>query len=107
MACPALADSVVSGLMAPVVVAPADDQAAFVPNYLGADGKARCIKTCLHLTSVKRAMPGVDDVAGKQLPSLTPIGSIIIQDCPSREVAWLAGEPRTPCRVILHAIGSV
>src|SRR4051794_5171108 len=107
MARPALADSVVSRLMAPVVVAPADHQAAFVPDDLGSNGKARRIETCLHLTGVKRPVPDVSNSAGKQRPGFSPVGSVVILDSAGGEVAWRGCKALAPGGVVADPIGRI
>src|SRR5690242_17495508 len=99
----ALPHRIPAGLMLPVIVAAADDQAGLVPDDLRAHRKAGSFQALRHRCRMERPMPDVDDIARKQRPGLAPVGAVIVEDPAGGELLRLAELP-APGRVVVHAI---
>src|SRR5215472_4010850 len=109
VACLALAHRVPAGLMAPMVVAPAQGEMRLGPDDLSAQLKPAGGQIAADHAAVERPVPHIGDITGKQRIGLPPVGAIIVEHLALRELAGTdptAGSPgwiiTDPIRRIAH-----
>src|SRR6516225_7361209 len=105
----ALAHRVPAGFMAPMVVAPAQDEMRLGPDDLSAQLKPAGGQIATDHVAVERPVPHISDIAGKQRIGLPPVGAVIVEHLALRELAGTdppAGSPgwiiTDPIRWVAH-----
>jgi hypothetical protein len=74
------ADRIPARLVLPMVVAPAEGEAVFRPNDLGAHAEPGSLQRQLDFTGVQAGVPDVRDGPVEKGPCLSPVGLIVVGD---------------------------
>jgi len=93
--------------MAPMVVAPAQGEMRLGPNDLSAQLKAAGGQVAANHVAVKRPVPHISDIPGKQRIRLPPIGAVIVEHLALREAAGTDPMTHSPGRIIADPIRRV
>src|SRR6516162_3070876 len=104
VACLAFSHRVPAGFMAPMVVAPAQDEMRFGPDDLSAQLKPAGDQIAADHVAVERPVPHISDIAGKQRIGLPPVGAVIVEHLALRELAGTDPTARAPGWIIADPI---
>src|SRR6516225_8804521 len=107
VACLAFSHRVPAGFMAPMVVAPAQDEMRLGPDDLSAQLKPAGGQIAANHVAVERPVPHISDIAGKQRIGLPPVGAVIVEHLALRELAGTDPTARAPGWIIADPIRGI
>ena len=72
------ANCVPAGLVLPMIIAAADDEARFRPDDLRPNGEALSGQAFGYRGGMQGAMPDIGNIAGEQPPGFAPVGAVVV-----------------------------